>query len=499
MSLLLGIDIGTSSVKALLFDADTSSVVAVAAKEYPTLRPLPDRAEQNPDDWWQASVEVVRATLAQAGRADVASISLCGQMHGFALVNDDGEPVRPAIIWADQRSAAECQMLIETVGAARYTQIAGTLPAAGFMAPTLRWLIQHEPESLKRASTLLLPKDYVRLKLTGNAATDVSDAAATALFDIEHKVWSTELINAVRVSERLFPEVLESFAIAGTLMPQAAEALGLTTGIPVITGCADQPAQGIANGLIAPGSASVTVGSGGQVFVPVRPPLHTDPRLHVFNHAAPETWYILGAILSAGLSLRWLRHVVGLDGAPDAYAILSAEAAQVAPGAAGLIFLPYLTGERTPHMDAHARGAFIGLSAFHERGHLARAVMEGVAFALRDALEISLSLGGQANEVIAAGGGAESNVWRQIMADVFGVPLRRSLLRDQTIVGAALLGGIGAGIYPDFATAVQRTAYYGDATDPDSARHATYEMLYQQFRALYPRLREDFHALSGVR
>jgi xylulokinase len=499
MSLLLGIDIGTSSVKALLFDPATNATLAVATREYPVNRPAPDRAEQDADDWWRASIEVVRAVLAQAGRTDVAAIGLCGQMHGVTLVDGAGKVVRPSIIWADQRTTQESQLLAETIGVERYTRIAGTLPAAGFMGPTLLWLLRCEPSSLERAAFVLLPKDYLRLRLTGSIATDVSDAAATGLFDIAAKTWSHEIITAAGLPERLFPPVLNSYAVAGALIPTAAEILGLAPGIPVVAGCADQPAQALANGLIRPGKTSVTVGSGGQVFTPVRPPLATDARLHVFNHAAPETWYILGAILSAGLSLRWLRHLVGLDGQKDAYAILSAEAVNISPGAAGLIFLPYLSGERTPHMDAQARGAFIGLSAFHERGHLARAVMEGVTFALREALEISLSLGGQAEMVIAAGGGAESDVWRQIMADVFGLPLRRSLRAEQTIVGAALLAGIGVGIYDSFEEAVERTVRYGDPTDPNPALSATYAERYAQFQSLYPRLRRDFHQLSQYR
>lgn len=504
MALLLGIDIGTSSAKAVLFDSELSRTVAVAGREYPINKPAPDRAEQDPDEWWRATIAVVRQVTAQARRKDVAAISFSGQMHGTVLLDRAGVPLHPAIIWADQRSPAACATLTAKVGPEYYASITGTVPAVGFQGPTLVWLAEHEPELLAQTAQVILPKDYVRLRLTGEIATEVSDAASTGVFNISSQSWATELLANVGLAETLFPPVLASTDIAGQLRPEAAEALGLAAGLPVIAGCADQPAQAVGNGLIAPGKASVTTGSGGQVFTPLQlagsspeETIRTDSRLHVFNHAVPNMWYVLGAILSAGLSLRWLRQVTGLEGRDDAYPRLSAEAATVPVGAAGLIFLPYLSGERTPYMDPLARGSFIGLSAYHHRGHLARAVMEGVALALRQALEISLSLGGQVETVIAAGGGAESQVWRQIQADVFGLPLQQSLLSEQAGVGAALLAGVGAGVYTDLADACRRVVRYGPVTEPDLARHARYNELYERFTQLYPRLREDFHWLAG--
>lgn len=496
--MLLGIDVGTSSVKAVLFDPDHARLIAAAAREYPTDHPAPDRAEQNPEHWWNAAVQATRQVLADAGRADVEAIGLCGQMHGVTLLDARQEPLGAAIIWADQRSAAETQRLIDRFGADTLTRVAGTLPAAGFMIATLAWLMRHEPRRIESARTAVLPKDYVRLKLTGEIATDISDAAATGLFAIMDKTWSAAIIDALALPAHLFPRPLESTAVAGTLTTDAAAALGIRPGIPVAAGCADQPAQALANGLIAPGTASVTIGSGGQVFTPVlptngdHPTLKTDPRLHVFNHAVPDTWYILGATLSAGRSLRWLRDLFGTD-----YAALSAAAATVSPGANGLLFLPYLSGERTPHMDARARGAFVGLTHYHGRGHLARAIMEGVAFAMRDALDISLSLGGRVEEVIAAGGGAESATWRQILADVFGVPLRRSPLVESTGIGAALLGGIGAGVYASAADAAALLRG-GALTEPDARQHERCAALYQEYQALYPRLKDSFHHLADM-
>ena len=500
--MLLGIDIGTSSVKAALFDPETGAAVASAGREYPIHKPAPDRAEQNPEDWWRAAAAVTQQIIEQSGRREVRGIGLCGQMHGVTLLGKDRQPLHPAIMWADQRSAAECLELIDLLGAERYAKTAGTLPAAGFMVATLLWLKKHAPALLDRTQAVVLPKDYVRLKLTGEIASDASDAAATALFDISAKAWSAEIIRGAGLPDGIFPPILDSQAVAGELTREAAAALGLTAGIPVVVGCADQPAQGLGNGISAPGKASVSVSSGGQVVTPILPSgeIATDPRLHVFNHAIPGMWYILGAILSAGLSLRWLRHLCGMDAlGAAAYAQFSAEAASVPAGAAGLVFLPYLTGERTPIMDANARGGFIGLSAYHERGHLARAVMEGVAFALRQALEISLELGGEAEAVIATGGGMESVVWRQIMADTLGLPLQKSLTSGQSELGAALLAGVGVGVYGSFEEAAQQMRHYDTPTEPNAANRERYDELYAVYSGLYPTLKADLHRLGETK
>lgn len=500
MSLLLGIDLGTSSVKAVLFDPDQAKILAVATQEYPLDKPQPDRAEQNPETWWQATVKTVRQIIQKIDYSQVKAISFSGQMHGTVLLDAKNIPLHPAIIWADQRSSEACQTLTDTVGAAQYATIAGTLPAVGFMGATLVWLAQNEPKLLEQTCQVILPKDYLRLRLTGQVATDISDAAGSGIFDIRQQRWATDILSKVPLPIDLLPDVLPSTAIAGQLIPQAAEALGLPPGIPIVAGGADQPAQAIGNGLITPGRASVTTGSGGQVFTPIQLNAsqdQTDPRLHVFNHAVPGLAYVLGAILSAGLSLRWLRDLTGLTHSSQAYATLSAEAEAVPPGAAGLIFLPYLSGERTPYMDPLARGGFIGLTHFHERGHLARAVMEGVTLALRQALELSLSLGGQIDTIIAAGGGAESHVWRQIQADVFGLPLQQSLLTEQAGVGAALLAGVGAGIYTDLNEACAQAVKYGPSTQPNPMRHEQYNQLYERFVELYPRLKNDFHWLAN--
>jgi xylulokinase len=494
---LLGIDLGTSSVKAALVDAATGRLLAAASEEYPIQTPRPGFAEQDPFDYWRAVVRAVRQVL-QATPAQVTAVGLDGQMHGTVLLDSLGKPLRPAIIWPDARTVDEPQRLLERVPT--WAQIAGTNPAAGFQCATLAWLRRHDPHTLSEAATILLPKDYVRLRLTDSAATDVSDAAGTGLMDVRQAVWSDVLLEAVGVSSSQMPPILQSHTVAGALTTEAAEALGLPKGLPVVAGCADQPAQALGSGLVRPGVGSVTIGTGGQVFIPYRPKadLQTDPRVHVFNHAVPQTWYVLGATLSAGSSLRWMRRVFGLEGMANAYERLSVEAGRTPPGADGLLFLPYLFGERTPLMDPMAQGAFVGLQYRHERGHIARAVMEGVAFALRDAVQISVQLGAHVEEMVIAGGGARSPVWRQIMADVLGVPLKRSLQEEQTVLGAALLAGVGVGLYSDALAAARLVQQYDAPITPNHEAHAFYNELYAQYQALYPSLRETMHRLHAL-
>jgi xylulokinase len=496
MSLLLGIDIGTSSVKALIFDSALCKVLAVHGQEYPIHTPKPGYAEQDPEDYWRTTIAAVKQVIAQAGSNAIAGISFSGQMHGTILLNRALEPIAPAIIWADARAVHEPAELVARFP--DWAQIAGTNPASGFQISTLAWIAKHQPDWLGQTYRVILPKDYVRLKMTGEALTDVSDAASTGAFDVAQGRWSEELIHAAGVSPTIFPPVAASSQQAGTLRADAAEALGLPAGVPIIAGCADQPAQAIGSGLVQTGIGSVTIGTGGQVFIPYQPQgmLQTDARLHVFNHAVPQMWYVLGAILSAGSSLRWLRGIVGLQDTTNAYAILSEEAAQVPVGAQGLRFLPYLFGERTPHMDAQASGAWIGLRFHHTRGHMARAVMEGVSFALRDALTLALSLGASVDEMVIAGGGAESPVWRQILTDVLGLPLKKSRQQEQACLGAALLAGVGIGVYTDIASACATIVSYDEPTLPDTASHRLYNHYYAEYRTLYPLLHQTMHHLS---
>lgn len=499
MTLLLGIDIGTSSAKAALVDAETAQVLASAAREVAIHTPQPGRAEQRPDDWVEAATEACAEVVAESGISpgDVAGIGFSGQMHGTVLVGADGRPVRPAIIWADGRSGAQASALAaESAGLPADVRLPGP-PVTGFMGPTLRWLAEHEPESLARARTALLPKDYVRLCLTGGAVSEPSDAASTWLFDVRRGAWSPALLGLCHVPAGLMPPLVGSAEVVGGLRAGVAEQMGLPAGVSVVAGCADQPAQALGYGLIDPATDLVTIGTGGQVFHPLAAPL-ADPagRLHVFNHAAPGRWYALAAILAAGLSLRWLRDTLGLTHRPDAYAYLSALAAEVPPGAEGLIFLPYLAGERTPHMDPQASGAFVGLRLHHGPGHLARAVMEGVALAMADCLAVVAEVGEPAAAAIASGGAATSPVWRQIQADVYGMPLLLAEREAPACVGAALLAGVGCGVYGSLHEAAERLPAPVPGAEPDPARVAFYAGRRERFRGLYAQLEGDMHALS---
>jgi len=508
MALLLGIDIGTSSVKSVLFDPENHQLLAVAGQEYPLHRPQPGYAEQNPEDWWQATIATIQQVMRETGRNDIVGIGYSGQMHGTLLLDTKQQALHPAIIWADQRSAPYCEPLLESVGHQDYVATTGTRPAAGFLGPTLLWLQEHQPHLLEKAAAFLLPKDYIRLRMTGNMATDVTDAAGTGLLAISQAKpyqWAQHIIEANALPRSIFPPLTDSFEVVGQLIREAADVLGLSAGIPVVAGSADQPAQAIGNGIIAAGRASITVGSGGQVFLPVQAQqgaLRTDSRLHVFNHAAGG-WYALGAILAAGLCLRWLRDLLGMQNSENAYAIFSTEAAEIPIGSEGLVFLPYLYGERTPHMDSCARGAFIGLAAHHTRGHMARAVMEGVSFAIRQSLEICEAVGQKADTLIVSGGGMESVVWRQMMTNIIARPLRKSLAHEQAGIGAAMLAGVGLKRYApgkdiaaNFAVAQQQAAQYDAPIEPDAAQVAFYQVRYEQFIELYSRLHDDFHRLS---
>lgn len=488
---LLGIDLGTSSVKAVIID-ESARVLGVGNSEYPILTPQPGHAEQNPDDWWRATAQAVRQATQAAGDPAIAGIGLCGQMHGPVLIDAALEPLGAAIIWPDQRCVAE----VAEIAALPFGQIAGTAPATGFMAPTLLWLRRHDPARLDRARAALLPKDYLRLRLTESIGSEASDASATALFDIARRTWSDEIVKALDLPGHLLPPISDSAAVVGEVIESAAASLGLQAGIPVVAGCADQAAQAVGNALIDPGVGSVTLGTGGQLFMSLAAP-QVDPglRLHTFCHAPAQRWYLLGAMLAAGLSLRWLRDTLGMKGDPDAYPKLAALAAEVPPGSEGLLFLPYLVGERAPLMDPLARGCFVGLTLRHGPGHLARAIMEGVAFAMRQILEVmdSAATRSPGAALLASGNGLGSPVWRQIAADIFNRPLRQTPGGERSGVGAALLAGIGIGVYNDYADLSRVIALPSAQTEPQYACRAVYDAQYGRFMQLYPLLRPIMH------
>ena len=489
----LGIDLGTSSVKAALFEADSFALAAEASREYPVVHPRPSFAEQKPSQWWRSTVKAVRAVLQQAGGGHVQGIGLDGQMHGLVCVDDERRPVQPAIIWADTRATAETQEL-----AARHREwdvIMPGPPAAGFAATSALWLSRHRPEILAATRTILCPKDYLRLCLTGSPATDPSDASGTWLFDIRRNDWALEVAEYCGLRAAQLPPIQQSAALAAGLSAAAAKTLGLRAGTPVVAGSADMPAQALGHGIIEPQTILATVGTGGQIFVPLRAP-HTDDagRFHLFRHNVPDRWYALAAILAGGLSLRWLRAALGMASKPDAYDHLSALAADVPAGAQGLLFLPYLAGERTPHMDPQAAGAFIGLKLHHETGHLARAVMEGVGFALKECLDL---VDDGFSSITLSGGVTQSAVWPQILADIWQRPLTIPAQEiPRACLGAAILAAVGAGQYDSAREALSQRSEPLLVIQPNES--SLYADRFAQFRRLYPLLREEMHALSEV-
>jgi xylulokinase len=493
---LLGIDLGTSGVKAVVID-DEAKVLSTGFREIPMEVPEPGRAEQDPEAWWSNTVMAAREALAVAGNPEISGIGCDGHMHGGVLLDAAHEPLGRAITWADQRAAELIPQLEDEIGIDTFLAVAGTRPAAGFMGPTMAWLRRYEPERLDAASTFVLPKDYLRLHLVGEVATDITDASGTAMFDVGARTWSAELTERQGAPLDLLPPLIESSDVAGRLTETAAAELGLRAGIPVAGGSADQCAQAVANGLVDRARGSVALGTGGQIVVATGAP-QPDPqgRIHTFCHAPSDRWYQLGATLSAGLSLRWLRDRLHVTGA-DAYASMGRSAAEAPPGSDGLIFLPYLVGERSPIMEPEATGAFIGLAYGHRRSHLTRAVMEGVACSLRATRDAVIDAGGACDTWLATGNGLGSEVWRGILADVYGQPLSFVDAPERSGVGAALLGGIAAGVYAgyDEATAAARPPLV--TTEPDSGRTAIYEGVYERYSRLSAVLLEEGRADAG--
>jgi xylulokinase len=483
MAALLGIDLGTSAVKAVVID-EAGKLLGTGTREIPMEVPAPNRAEQDPMAWWSNTVEAVRAALQAAGAPEIVGIGLDGHMHGFALLDAARQPVGHAITWADQRTAGLIPELEDQIGVETFLRIAGTRPAAGFMAPSMVWLMREEPARLDAADVAVLPKDYLRLQLTGETATDISDASGTALFDIAEGRWSSELCASLGIPDRLLPPILGSADVAGVLTEAAAAELGLSPGITVAAGSADQPAQAIANGLLDRGNGSVTLGTGGQILVATDQPLaDAAGRIHTFCHAVPNRWYQLGATLSAGMSLRWLGDRLRLP-AENPYAYMDQLAKEVPAGSEGLIFLPYLVGERSPIMDPDATGAFLGLTLRHEQAHLVRAVLEGVAYSLRATRDAVVEAGGTCDSWLATGNGLASPLWRGILADVFGEPLSFVDAPERSGVGAALLGGIAAGVYAGYPEASEAARPPLVTTEPTPEHIAGYDEGYARYLKL---------------
>lgn len=504
MAYLIGIDIGTSGTKVLAID-ESGRVAATASAEYPLSTPRPLWAEQRAEDWWEATCSCLRQVLQTVPAEEVAGVGLSGQMHGLVMLDKSHEVLRPAILWCDQRTQAQCDYITETVGKELLVKETANPVLTGFTAPKIIWARDNEPEVFDRAVMHLLPKDYIRFMLTGEFATEVSDASGTSLLNVPERRWSDAVLGKLGLDKSHLPKVYESFEISGRVSALGAAATGLKEGTPVAGGGGDQAAGAVGNGIVQSGIISVTTGTSGVVFAFADEPA-VDPslRVHTFCHAVPGKWHVMGVMLSAGGSLRWYRdtlaqsekQVAGLMNV-DPYELITREAASVGAGSEGLLFLPYLTGERTPHPDPQARGAFVGLTVRHTQAHMARAVLEGVSFGLRDSLEILKSMGVSIGNVRASGGGARSDVWRQIQADIFNMPLSTINIDEGPALGVALLAGVGAGIYSSVEEACATVIKVNGQT-PVSDDAALYEKYYGVYGSLYPALKEQFTALGGL-
>ncbi len=474
MSPAFGLDVGTSGVKALAID-DAGEVLAGAEVQYPLSTPHPGWSEQDPADWWRATESALSRLRAAAG--DPSGIGLSGQMHGLVALDASGEVLRPAILWNDQRTTAECAEIEDTLGLERLIELTGNRALTGFTAPKLLWLRRHEPDVYARIASIVLPKDYVRLRLCAEHATDVADASGTLLLDVARRRWSEPVLEGLRLEREWLPAVLESPVVSGQT----------PAGVPVAAGAGDQAAGAIGVGVDRTGPVSVALGTSGVVFAALEK-FAADPqaRVHAFCHAVPGAWHAMGVMLSAAGSLRWLRDTAA-PGVP--YEQLTAEAAAWPPGVEGLVFLPYLVGERTPHADPDARGAFVGLSIRHDRGALVRAVLEGVAFGLRDSLDLIYELGARPAYGRASGGGARSELWLQIVASALELPLERVAVDEGAAFGAAILGGVAAGMWPDVHAAVAATVKPRGRIEPVAEWIEPYREQRERFRALYPALR----------
>ncbi|HRW04217.1 MAG TPA: xylulokinase [Caldilineaceae bacterium] len=498
MTYLLGIDASTTATKALLINTN-GDVVAVASTEYGFETPHPLWSEQSPALWWDGAVASIRELLAQTGvdPAAISGVGLTGQMHGLVLLDDQGAVLRPSILWNDQRTAAQCDEIRRRLGKSRLIALTGNDALTGFTAPKILWVRDHEPAIYARIRHILLPKDYVRYQLTGEPGMDVADGAGTLLIDLQKRSWSTDVLDALEIPPAWLPPLYEGPAITGRVTAAAAAATGLRVGTPVMAGGGDQAAQAVGVGAVREGIIALTLGTSGVVFGSVdKPFFEPEGRLHAFCHSVPNRWHLMGVMLSAAGSLRWYRDTV----APGmSFDDLLAPAAAVPVASEGLLFMPYLTGERTPHPDPLARGAFIGLTVRHGLSHMTRAVLEGVAFGLRDSFELMKGVGlSGIDQVRVSGGGARSPLWRQILADVMDSELVTVNTTEGAAYGAALLAGVGSGVWASVEEACDSCVQLTGSTKPNAEAVSHYDKAYAQYSSLYPTLKATFAALADL-
>jgi len=495
---LLGIDVGTGGTRAVLLNSGGRVISAATAEHAPMSSPQIGWAEQSPEDWWRAACLAIKQCLAKSSTAaeEISGIGLTGQMHGLVLLDGHDQVLRPAIIWCDQRTEEECREITTQVGARRLIELTANPALTGFTLPKIRWVQRHEPQIWARVSSLMLPKDYIRFRLTGARAIDVADASGTLMFDVVHRRWSQPMLEISRVDEAYLPKVFESHEISGRLNEEGARLSGLRTGIPVVAGAGDQAAGAVGMGIVKPGAVSATIGTSGVVFAATsKPVLEPRGRIHTFCHALPDRWHVMGVTQGAGLSLRWFRDQFGSgkDDGRDPYERLAEEAAKTRPGADGLLWTPYLMGERTPHLDPNARGALVGITAQHTRAHIIRAILEGVAFSLRDSLTLFQEIGVPIESIRLGGGGARSPLWQQIQADIYGMPVELIEADEGAAYGAALLAGVGIGAWPSVEVACETAVRVAKRVQPNPKTAALMNLQYQEYRKLYPSLQGVKH------
>jgi xylulokinase len=505
---LFGIDIGTSGTKTLVCDED-GAVLATAVAEHPISSPKPGWSEQNPEDWWQACCIATKAVLKKAKLkpADIGGIGLSGQMHGSVFLGDGLKALRPALLWNDQRTAEQCQQIESKAGGREaLIELVANPALTGFTAPKILWVREHEPKVYDRTRHILLPKDYIRYRMTGDYATEVSDASGTLLLDVVNRTWSDRLLGLLEIDRALLPRLHESPEVTGSLHEEGARALGLRAGIPVVGGGGDQAAGAVGNGIVSSGVVSATLGTSGVVFAHAEQPTR-DPqgRVHTMCHAVPGKWCVFGCMLSAGGSFQWLRNQLGQTEVAlakrkrvDPYQLLIAEAATAPPGSEGLFFLPYLTGERCPHPDPYARGGWIGITARTTRAMLIRSLLEGVTFGMRDALEIMRGMGIDVTQVRASGGGARSDFWRHLQADVYKSPIVVTNAAEGPAYGVALLAGVGTGVWGSVEEACKRSIKQVERIAPNKKQSAVYDKLHAVYDKLYYDLKDRFREMAAA-
>jgi len=507
MTYLIGVDIGTSATKTVLFD-ENMQVRAEASASYPLSQPQNGWAEQQPTDWAQAALTTIRdcVTLARVPKEEIRGIGLSGQMHGLVMLDAAGEVIRPAIIWCDQRTGAECEEITARVGQKRLISITANPALTGFTASKILWVRKHEPENYARCRHILLPKDYVRYCLTGEFATEVSDASGMQLLDVPHRCWSAEMLKLLAIDPALLAKVYESPEITGQITPQVAAATGLSTHTVVVGGAGDNAAAAVGTGIVEPGKAFTTIGTSGVVYAHTAQP-HIDPqgRVHTFCCAVPGCWHVMGVTQAAGLSLRWFRDTCARDLLAEAeqqqtgvYNLINEAAQGVPRGSNRLLYLPYLMGERTPHLDPDCRGVFFGLSAMHTQADMLRAVMEGVGYSLTDCLEILQGMGLSIQSMMACGGGSKSPVWRQILADMYGLPLQTLGGQEGPALGAAILAGVGTGLFPDVPSACREFIRPQATCTPEQAAHEYYLRGHRLYQKLYAQLQTCYQDLAQL-